>query len=81
MLVHPPLDDLRGVVCRPVIDDQDFGIPGLRLHTLQDALERTLDAGALVVRRDDDADLRMCHREGTSLSKHDLWFGGGRVRG
>ena len=48
-------NNLRRVVARPVIDDDDFGIPSLRVHVGQHFLEGRAQARALVVGRNHDA--------------------------
>ncbi len=47
--------DFRGVVARPVVDDDDFRIPAFLMDVGQHFLQRRAQAGALVVGRDDDA--------------------------
>jgi hypothetical protein len=58
---HPLLDDGDGVVGGAVVDEEDFGIPVAGLDAVEDAGEGGLDAGALVVGRNNDAEPGMGH--------------------
>ncbi len=58
---HPALNDGGGVVLGPVVDDEDFGVPVALGDTGENTLESVLDAGAFVVRGNDNTKLRMRH--------------------
>jgi hypothetical protein len=62
-LRHPALHDGSGVVPGAVIDDENFGVPATLGDAGQHAVQRMLDAGALVERGNNDTQLWMCHND------------------
>ena len=60
--LHPAMNHLRRPVRRSVVDHQHLCVPALFLDARHHPLQRLLNAGALVVRRNHDAQLRTCHR-------------------
>ena len=58
---HPILDNGDGFVRGAVVDEKDFGVPVAGFYAVEDAGEGGLDAGALVIRGNDDAEPGMGH--------------------
>ncbi len=54
MFDHPAFHNRGSVVFRTIINDKNLGIPVLLRDARQHAIQRMLDAGALVIRGNDD---------------------------
>src|ERR1035437_1517994 len=59
--LHPGVYDLHRPVGRAVVDHQHLGVPPLPIDARHHPPERLLDARALIVRGNHDAQLRSCH--------------------
>jgi len=56
------LDDRGCVIRRPIVDDQNFGVPATIPNAAQNFIERFSDAGAFVISRNNYTEVRSIQR-------------------